>query len=204
MVDTGSDARIQDLLKARDFAAAATEAMRSLGPPVLRYMRFVLREDAAAADAFSQWAENLWRGLPSFRGHCALRTWALRLAHNVALNQRDEHWRRRVRRLTTGEASRLAAEIRTTTAVRLERQRRALDALRDALTTEERALLTLRIDQELSWGEIADVLSSQGRTVDPDALMKRFERLKARLSVLAHERGLVDEVPRGGRPSGEH
>jgi RNA polymerase sigma-70 factor (ECF subfamily) len=152
----------------------------------------VLREDEAVGDAFSQWAENFWKTLPAFRGQCSLRTWAFRLAHNVVSNHRDALWHRHVRRFVTGEASRVADEIRTTTAVRVERQRRALDSLLDALTPEERSLLTLRIDQEMSWAEIAAVKSSQGRVVDPDALMKRFGRIKARLSVLAHERGLID------------
>jgi RNA polymerase sigma-70 factor (ECF subfamily) len=203
MSDAGSDARIHDLLVARDFAAAATEALRRLGPPVLRYMRFVLRDEAAAGDAFSQWCENFWKGIRSYRGACSLRTWALRLAHNVVSNQREEHWRRHVRRFATGEASRLADEIRTSRAARFERQRRALDVLRDALTAEERSLLTLRIDQELSWAEIAAVLSTHGRAVEPDALMKRFERIKARLAVLARERGLVEDVPRDSRPAGD-
>jgi RNA polymerase sigma-70 factor, ECF subfamily len=192
VLDSSLETRIRDLLRAGDVAVAATEALRSVGPPVLRYLRSMLRDEAAASDAFSQCAENLWKGLPSFRGDSSLLTWALRLAHNAALNQRDEGWRRHARRLVTGEASRLAGEIRTTTAVRVERQRRALDVLRETLTDEERSLLTLRIDQELSWPEIADVLATEGRRVDPATLSKRFERLKDRLSTIAREHGLVD------------
>ena len=192
MSEVALETRIRDLLQAGDVAGAATEALRALGPSLLRYFRSVLRDEAAAADALSECSEKLWRGLPSFRGDSSVRNWALRVAHNVALNQRDEAWRRQVRRFVTGEASRLAEEIRTTTAVRVERQRRALDVLREALTDEECSLLTLRIDQELSWADVAEVLSSEGRRVDPNTLMKRFERLKARLSEIAREQGRVE------------
>jgi len=68
----------------------------------------------------------------------------------------------------------------------------ALEKLREALTLEERSLLALRVDQELSWAETAAVLAREGEAVEPNALMKRFERLKERLGRLAKERGLVD------------
>ncbi len=192
MPDPDLEARVRALLAAGDPAAAATEALRGHGPAVLRYLRSMLRDEEAAADACSQFAENLWRGLPSFRGDASLRTWAFRLAHNAALNQRDEAWRRHGRRLATGEASRIAEELRTRTAVRVERQRLAVDELRQALNDDERALLALRVDQELSWAEIAGVLSGEGERVEPATLMKRYERLKDRLAAMARERGLLD------------
>ena len=49
----------------------------------------------------------------------------------------------------------------------------------------------LRIDQQLSWSEVAEVMAAEGTTVDPATLMKRFERIKARLGELARERGLL-------------
>jgi RNA polymerase sigma-70 factor (ECF subfamily) len=190
--DPALETRIGSLLEAGDAAAATTDVLRSLGPSMVRYLRSVLRDEAAVADAFSQCAENLWKGLPSFRGESSLRTWALRLARNAALNHRHEAWCRQVRRFATGEASRLAEEIRTTTAIRVERQRRALDDLREALTPDERSLLSLRIDQELSWSEIAAVMSTGEHFIDAATLMKRYERLKARLATMAREQGLID------------
>jgi RNA polymerase sigma-70 factor (ECF subfamily) len=190
--DRELEARLAERLHAGDMAGAATAVLTSLGPCIRRYLRSMLRDEAAAADAFSQWSENVWRGLPSFRRECSLRTWTFRLAHNAAVNLHDLAWRRHATRLATGEASRLGAEIRTRTAVRVERQRHALSVLRAALEADERSLLTLRIDQELSWAEIAAVLSTPGRSVDPVALKKRFERLKDRLAALAREQGLVE------------
>jgi len=179
---TPVDERVRALLDAGAHADAATEAIRALAPAVLRYVRTLLRDEAEADDAFSYWAETVWNGLPGFRGEASLRTWALRLAYRAALAVRDRAWRRRVRPFATGEASRLAATLRTASAVRVERQRRRLDAALARLTAEQQTLLSLRVDQGLSWEEIAEVLSTTTRRVAPKTVAKRYERLKARLA----------------------
>lgn len=184
--------RAQEHLAAGDLAGAATIVIRGHGVEVLRYLRSLLRDEGAATDAFSAWAEDVWRGLPAFRGEASLRGWAFRVAYHAALDVKDEAWRRRGRRLGTGEASAIADELRTKTVVRDERQRQALEELREALSLEERSLLALRVDQGLSWVETAAVLAREGEPVEANALMKRFERLKERLGRLAKERGLVD------------
>jgi RNA polymerase sigma-70 factor (ECF subfamily) len=190
--DKDIEGRIGDLLAAGDRPAAATAAIQEFGPPVLRYLRSLLRDEDDASDAFSVFAENVWRGLPTWRGDGSLKAWAFRLAWNGAMNLKNEAWRRRGRRFFSGEASALAEEIRTRSHVKVERQRNALDKLRESLDVEEISLLTLRIDQKLSWAEIADVTATDGQRVEPAALMKRFERLKGRLAKMAKEQGLLD------------
>lgn len=186
------EASVRALLSSGDTRGAATEAMRSFGPKIFGYLRAVLRDDTDAGDAFSLFGENLWRGIETFRGESSFRTWAYRIAWNAALAVRDEAWKRHGRRLETGEASRLAEEIRTT-AARVERQKTALDALREVLTPEEQTLLHLRIDQGLPWDDIAVVLGRDGSPIESATLRKRFERLKERLATLARERGLVGQ-----------
>ncbi len=183
------DEAVRALLDAGAQSEAATEAIRALGPSALRYLRSLLRDDADASDAFSCWAESVWAGLPGFRGDAPLRTWALRLAYHAALAVLDHAWRRRVRPFATGEASRLAATLRTASAVRVERQRRKLDAVIARLTPEQQTLLSLRVDQGLSWEDIASVLSTDARRIDPKTLAKRYERLKARLAAELAEDG---------------
>lgn len=184
--------RVRELIAAGEVRAAATEAIRALAPEVLRFLRSLLRDESDAADAFSEFAENLWTGLETFRGEASLRTWALRLARNAALNLRGEAWRRRGRRFATGEASALAEDLRTKSFVRVERQRAALDKLRESLSMEDRMLLVLRLDQGLSWKEAAEVLASEGDPADVNALTKRFERLKDKLGKMAREEGLIE------------
>jgi len=184
--------RVKELLAGGDRRAAATLALREYGPKILGYLQVVLRDETDAADAFSVFAENLWRGLETWRGEASLRTWAYKLAWNAALNLRDEAWRRHGRRFKPSEASAIADEIRTKTVVKVERQRAHLAELRAELSDEEQTLLVLRIDQGLAWEEIAEVLATAEARPDTAMLRKRFERLKERLAKLARSRGLVE------------
>jgi RNA polymerase sigma-70 factor (ECF subfamily) len=187
-----TEARVQELLAAGDQKAAASEAIRGLGPKVLGYLRSILRNDEDAADAFSHFAEDLWRGIGGYRGDASFKTWAYKLAWCAAMHVRSDAFRRLGRRLETGEASRLAAEVRTKSVVRDETQRLSLERLREALSAEEQTLLFLRLDQQLDWNEVAEVLSAGGTAVEPTALRKRYERLKERLARLAREQGLTE------------
>jgi RNA polymerase sigma-70 factor (ECF subfamily) len=183
---------VRELIAAGDHGGAATEAIRGFGPHVLGYLRSILRDGDDAADAFSQFAEDLWRGIGGFRGASSFRTWAFRIAWCAAMRVRSDAWKRRSRRLMTGEASRLADEVATRSVVRHERRRIALDRVRLSLSAEEQTLLFLRLDQELEWNEVAEVLSANGKPIDPAALRKRYERLKERLADKLREEGLTD------------
>jgi RNA polymerase sigma-70 factor (ECF subfamily) len=186
----GSSA-VEALLEAGDLRGAATYAIRTLGPRIHGYLRAVMRDEGDAAEAFAGFAEDLWRGLPRFRRECAFETWAFKLAWRAALHVRDDAYRRRGRRLATTDASRLADEIRRSSVLEAERQSDALERLREKLTPEERSLLVLRVDQRLSWDEVATVMSAEGEHVEAGALRKRFERLKEKLAKLAAEAGLT-------------
>lgn len=182
------DARIRALLGEGNAKAAATEAIRVHGPGLLRYLRALLGHEEEAKEAFAGACERLWRSLASFRGEASVRTWFFRLGWSAAADLRKEAWRSKARRLETDEAAELAADGETRSWLRKERLRLGLAELRRALTLEEQSLLQLRIDQRLSWAECAEVLAGEGEALSVDALMKRFERLKARLAALAREK----------------
>ncbi len=91
--------RVQERLADGDFSGAANEAIRSLGPKVVGYLRTMFRNEDDVADAFGQWAENLWKGLGTFEGRASFRTWAFRLAWNAALNMHGQAHRKRERQL---------------------------------------------------------------------------------------------------------
>ena len=170
---------------------ASSRVIRTLGPAVLRYLRAILRDEDDAKDAFSLWAESVWRGLPGFRGDSPVRAWAFQLAYHAALKLTCRASRRANRRLATSEASRIAEVVRTTVE-RRERQRDVLRELRRQLTLEEQTLVALRVDEELSWDEIAGVLARRGVTTSPATIAKRFERVKARLAELLRRNGIVE------------
>ena len=181
---------MRDLVARGDLRRAAEVAIRRFEPEVHRYLWAALRDEADADEAFSHWEEKVWRGLPSFRGECSLRTWSLRLATNAAINVRNAAWNRRVRRFRTGEASALANQRRSTSLRRVEQEARGFEALRGSLPLRDQLLLQLRLDNGLSWEEIAEVLSAADRPLVAGSVCKRFERLKDRLARMAHEQGL--------------
>lgn len=200
------ESRVAGLLASGDETAAASLAIERLGPSVYGYLCALLEEDDAR-DVFSQWAEDVWRGLPGFRRECTLRAWAFKLAWNAAARYRRDPYRARRDRLPTGAASRLAASAIASSVLHGGR-RALLRRLRDTLPPEDETLLVLRIDKELEWEEIAAVLSEgaqpagDGDGAPPEggepspissaALRKRFERLKARLAERAREEGLLE------------
>lgn len=192
MIATPSRERIHELIAAGDAGTAASEAITALGPHVLRYLQSILHDEGDLADAFSVFAEAVWKGLPSFRWESSLTTWAYRLAHHAALRVRDQPWRREVRRLETSEASLLADSVRTKTFIRAERQRQSLEKLIAVLPVEDQSLLALRIGEGLEWSEISAIMTRKGTPVDANTIAKRFSRLKERLSRMAREQGLVE------------
>jgi RNA polymerase sigma-70 factor (ECF subfamily) len=182
------EACVTELLAAGDHRGAATEAIRGYGPRVLGYLHRLLGNETDAADAFSLFCEQVWRGMPNFEGRSSVKTWTFKAAWSAAMKVRDDAWRRLREGLPTSAASKLADEVRTNTAIRYEAMRQELEVLRGELTAEDQTLLALRLDQELTWDEVADVLSVEGRSVDPATLRKRYERIKARLATIVKER----------------
>lgn len=183
------DAHVRDLLADDDRDAAATQVIETLGPAVVGLLR-TLHDEDDADDVFQQWAEDVWRGLPGFRGDCSLRAWTHRLAWHASARFRRQPWLKRNRRLRTSAASKLAASVaRSALAGRPEHR---LEVLRKDLDPEERTLLLLRLDGEMTWEEISTVLAREGDEVTPVALRKRYQRIKDRLERIARDKGLLD------------
>jgi RNA polymerase sigma-70 factor (ECF subfamily) len=179
--------RILATLASEGAEAAAEMVLRERGPAVLRYLRSLLRDEDEADDAFSVFAQQVWKGIAAVRVKDAIDPWLFRIAFREAVRQRDDAWTRRKRTLPTSEADRVADEVRRS-AASSERRLDALEKLRASLSLEEQHLLVLRIDHALPFEAIAETLG----TVDAAAVRKRFQRIKARLARLAKSEGLVD------------
>ena len=178
---------------AGDFRLCATELLTSYGPEILGFLAAAMRDREDAGDVFSQFSEDLWTGLPSFRGCSSFRTWAYTLARNAAHRYRRDPLRRRgVATSQCPELEAIEQRVRTATVSYLRTDvKDRVARLRDALEPDDRMLLVLRIDRAMSWNEMAEVmLDGQGRGDDPElarkaaSLRKRFERVKERLRAL--------------------
>jgi len=115
-----NETRIREALDRRAYDEAATEAIRAFGPQILGYLSRVLGSRDAAADAFSLFSEQLWRGMPRFEGRSSVRVWAYRVAWTAAQRVAGEGYRQRRTRLRTSMASRLADEVLSAAAASLE------------------------------------------------------------------------------------
>src|SRR4051812_38698238 len=138
----GLEAAIARLLETGDLASVAAAMMRGYGPEILAYLTALARDEDRAEDAFSQFSEDLWRGLPGFRRDASARTWLYRLAWHAWLRQNRDAFRRRARPLLSEEMSRLAAEVRSSTAFHLKSEAKdAVARLREQLSPAEQSLL---------------------------------------------------------------
>lgn len=116
-------------------------------------------EDAAdlAQDVFLR----AYRGLGRFKGEASLRTWLYRIAVNTALNRLASKAPRleQMEPLDAVERADARAEAADQAMLRRERARQVRSAIA-RLPARQRATLVLRVYQELSHEEIAQVLGS--------------------------------------------
>jgi RNA polymerase sigma-70 factor (ECF subfamily) len=188
---------IRALMSSQAFDDAAAAALRGYGPEILGYLTSVLRDTDDADDAFSRFAEDLWVSMARFRGECSTRAWCYRLAWHAAAQLLREPYRRRRERMSTSEAARIAASVRSARPAHLASAAEGWIArARATLTPDEHSLLILRFDRNLSWSEVRDVLVAEGETLDEPTLRKRYQRIKLKLRQLARDDGLIDEDDR--------
>jgi RNA polymerase sigma-70 factor, ECF subfamily len=103
--------RIQGLVAAGHVEAAAILVVDHFGGAMQGYLR-PLHEEDDAVDVFARWVEDVWRGVPGFRGECSLHAWCYRLARRASVRfRRRGPWRKRKDRLRTRAASELAATL---------------------------------------------------------------------------------------------
>jgi RNA polymerase sigma-70 factor (ECF subfamily) len=178
-----------------DFAAAVTAAMNGYGRELYRFLHATLCNEQDAGEVSAVLWEEIWSGLPGFQWRSSFRTWAYTLArHACARFLRHPH-RRRARPLSDTQVSQLEQQMRSTLWYLRDEARDKLSGLRERLDPEQRALLYLRIDRELSWREVGLVLL--GGEPDPSALAalrQQFARLKTQLRAMAREAGLLPDA----------
>jgi RNA polymerase sigma-70 factor (ECF subfamily) len=186
------DERIRSLLAAGDIGQATTLALRELGPEILGFLSGVLGNDDAD-EVFSTLSERLWRSLTGFEGRCSLRTWTYVLARHELGRFRRGIRRHEDGRVPISELQEVLAAVKTQNRSTLARDRRdTLERLRDELPIEDRTLLILRVDRNLSWDEIAlafaedpETFGDHDRRRESARLRKRFQLVKQRLMARA-------------------
>jgi len=187
------DERIREFLEAGRIEQATTLALRELGPEILGFLSGVLGDDDGD-EAFSAFSEHLWRSLARFQWRCTLRTWTY-----VIARREISKFRRGVRRHVEGrvpisELAEILEVVRKTRTTLAADRGHTLVQLRDELPIEDRTLLILRVDRNLSFDEIALAFADELEAFSDDdvkresaRLRKRFQLVKQRLIARARE-----------------
>jgi RNA polymerase sigma-70 factor (ECF subfamily) len=190
---TELDERIRVLLGARKIEQATTLALRELGPEILGFLSGVLGDDDGD-EVFSAFSERLWRSLEGFQGRCKLRTWTYVLARQAISRFRRGERRHINGRVPISEVKDVLEAVRKTRSTLAAGRRHTLTRLRNELPIEDRELLILRVDRNLSFDDIALAFADNPETLNDDErkresarLRKRFQLIKQRLVARARD-----------------
>jgi RNA polymerase sigma-70 factor, ECF subfamily len=199
-MDVDGEVELRAAWDAGDLDRTATLVFERYGPEILGVLAAQLRSTSDAADAFSMFAEDLWRGLPGFQWRCTLRAWAHRIARNAGIRWVTAVAQRPDRNvsLSRGGVLDLAEQVKSTTVAYLRTEVKSeVRRLREELPEIDQALLILRVDKNLEWREIAqaladDDLDGEALTREAARLRKRFQLATEKLRELARSRGILD------------
>lgn len=141
---------------ARSFAQLVAETQND----VYNLSYSILRSHEEAEDMAQEIYMRVWRALPSFRGDSKFGTWLYRIGVNACLNRRRQL---RSQLYLIDSASELETKITdgddpATSAIDSERNR-ALWAAVERLPEKYRLMITMFYQQQLSYDEIASMLS---------------------------------------------
>jgi RNA polymerase sigma-70 factor (ECF subfamily) len=158
-------------------------------------LRIALGEDRQVRDAFAAFSEAVWQRIRRYHAEKRLVVWAHRHAYAAAKERRETSRLREPS--TTRKAKAGSRELSRTRAAPLEPIGAAEDAelMRRELSLEEQTLLTLRIDRQFEWAEIAWVLGQGSHDRAGAQMARRYERLVTRLHATAIARGLIEHGP---------
>ena len=173
-----SEQDLLDRLRAGDrvaFSAWVSQHQRPLFAVVWRYVK----NDQDAQDVVQAAFIRAWQGLPTFRGDASLRTWLYRIAVNLALNHKRDAQGRPDTAIPEHAASPdQPVLVRLAEAEMHER----LSAAVEELPKKQRLVVELRVQQELSFREVADVVAST-----EDSAKANFHHAIKRLRALLTE-----------------
>jgi RNA polymerase sigma-70 factor, ECF subfamily len=193
---------IRSRCEAGDVDGATSIALSGYGREIFELLLSLHRDEAEASDVFSTFSQGVWRGLSRFSWRSSFRTWAYVIAKRASRRHLDDARRRRARQSPFADDSLLAdieQRVRTETLsfLRTERRTRLLE-IRDGLPPEDREFLMLRVDRELAWNDLAQILHIGDADLEGEALKreaarlrKRFQLLKEKIYELARREGLV-------------
>ena len=149
--------------------------------PLYRFLLRQLRDSATADELFQDIWQRVIGAAAGWKPDAAFRTWLFRIAHN----RLNDHWRAARHRPPAPEDGdeRAAREPDPSTPERELsefEQRRLLQRAIERLPDEQRSVVLLRLEQELSLEEIGEVTGA-GRETVKSRLRYAMDKLRAEL-----------------------
>ncbi len=193
---------VREAFDARLYERAATLTIEHYGPELLGFLIGYMHDFHVASEVFAEFSEAFWKALPVFEWRCSIRTFAYKIARRTASHHRKGA-RRRQRALVPAELTELTGaveRVRTATVAYLRTDvKDQFQELRATLPEEDQLLLVLRVDRDLSWLELAEVMLTDEAAPDRERLKteaarlrKRFQLAKERLRALVVAAGLLE------------
>ena len=183
-MNPGADANDDLLMLAwvgGDVAAFETLYARHRGP-LYRFLMRHLRNQALADEFFQDVWQRVIAAREGWKPEAAFSTWLFRIAHN----RLNDHWRAAKHRPPApDDADERAARVADPTTPERElsdfEQRRRLQRALEELPDEQREVLLLRLEQELSLEEIG-AITGVGRETVKSRLRYAMDKLRQRLN----------------------
>lgn len=149
--------------------------------PLYRFILRHVRDPATADELFQDVWQRVIAARSNWRPDAAFRTWLFRIAHN----RLGDHWRAQKHRPAApadGEARLAAIADAATPEHRLSgfEQRRRLQRAIEALPEEQRSVVLLRLEHELTLEAIAEI-TGVGRETVKSRLRYAMDKLRAGL-----------------------
>jgi RNA polymerase sigma-70 factor, ECF subfamily len=187
---------VRALAEGGDINAAVTLAIQHYGDELYSFLVSRLRDEDTASDVFAQTCTDLLASLATFQWRCSLRTWCYRLARAATTRYLRSPANRSDRRVALSHISEAIDQVRSRTQLHLRSEiKDGLRKLRDQLDDDDQQLLMLRVDRDLGWSEIAEIVDDDDdpKTIARTSarLRQQFQTLKDRLREMAIAEGLL-------------
>jgi RNA polymerase sigma-70 factor, ECF subfamily len=197
------ESQIREKCAAGSIDHAATLILENHGREVMLFLLNRTDDQQLASDAFAQFAEDLWRGLPAFEFRCSVRSWVFTLAHHALARmgrERARDQKRYVHAFAPSQTFDLAERLRSETLPYLRSDvQDGVARLRKRLSDDDQVMVELRVARGFSWKEVARITLGVERdelsAVEREAarLRKRFELVKRQLRSWAESEGLLPD-----------
>jgi len=183
-----------------NYGYATTLLIERFGPQIRRFIASRVAGPVSAAEVFSDFSLDVWRGLPGFGWRCPVRAWAFTLARNASNRYVTAPVRRATRNIPLSDVTVAEPFVDPTEDTEptprhlCSTTKQRVRALRATLSHEEQQLLALRVDAGMRWRDLT--LALEGDIEDPATLKRVTARMRKRFQ-LAKEK-LRDAVIRDG------